>query len=365
MTLPGWRNTIRRGLKIPLLLAAVGCVIWAVLFIRMSGVLRDIAQAGTESCTAIAGFLGPEDIVIDQARGVAYITRADRFGVFNRGAPPMGGIDRLDLTDADARPETLTPLPTESFFPHGLDLWIGPDGRRLLFAVNHGRSGHDHSIEIFDVTPAGDLHRLRTLRSDLLIDPNDVAAAGPADIFVTNLYGSRGQAGRVLESYAMLPRASVVHLRGNAGDIVIDRLRMANGIALSPDGDTLYVAEVLGRRVSAWRRQDTFGLLPLWTADLPMGPDNLSLAPDGGLLAAGHPDLLAMSLRMRDADRRSPSEVTRLIPGEDGTAPDSDTLFQDTGDLLTGASVAARYGDHLYIGAVFGERILKCKQDAS
>ncbi|RMD89657.1 MAG: hypothetical protein D6807_03310 [Alphaproteobacteria bacterium] len=351
------RPRIAAGLLLVLLVLAG----WR--FADTAGLLRRLETVRPGACAAITGFEGPEDIVVDAERRLAYVTNADRLAVTRDHGTPDGAILLLSLADgAAAVPQRLAPLPPDSFFPHGLDLWIGPDGERRLFVVNHGRDGHTHAVEIFRVIDDG--HRLvhvETVRSSLFIDPNDIVAVGPRQFYLTNLYGSRSSLARKLEGYLMLPLASVVYYDGARAREVVKGLAMANGIARSADGSRIYVAEITGRAVNAFFRAPGGGTLgKSWRLKLPMGVDNLSIDADGVLWATGHPRLLAINARLAGGDAPSPSEVIR-IDGASGDAPAWKTVYLDDGRELSAASVAVHEEGRLLIGAVFGNRVLDCR----
>ncbi|GAB4133901.1 MAG: hypothetical protein Kow00104_18800 [Rhodothalassiaceae bacterium] len=351
-------GSVGRRLRRLLLLLPVILVLWLLaLFAQRAGLSRDLVATSLDDCRMLSGFLGPEDIAPDPERGIAYVTRADRFGVTEGGLSPEGGIDLISLTDPEVPPRSLRPLLPSGFFPHGLDLWIGPDGERRLFVVNHGASGHQHSVEIFAIDAGNALHHVETVRSDLFIDPNDIAATGPRSFYLTNLYGSRSAFGRLLESYLMLPRADVLLFDGRRARRVVEGLVMANGIVFDKATARVHVAEVIGRRVLSFESLPGGTLEKIGAIDLPMGPDNLTLDAEGAIWAAGHPKLLAISARMRDADRLSPSEVIRIDP----RTGEWKTVWLDDGRMLGAASVALRWNDRLFIGAVFGDRVLSCR----
>ncbi len=341
---------------------ALTLLVWAGLFVSRAGLLREIRPVRPGPCSMIPGFTGPEDIVVDPVRGQAFVISADRFGVFERGTPPEGDIKLLDLGRPGQPPRSLHPLPGIDFFPHGIDLWIGPDGRRRLFVIDHGRDGHRHAVRIFDVAEDGTLTLAETVRGSALIDPDDIVALDERRFYLTNLYGSRGRFGRFLENYLMWPRADVVFFDGERLRRVADGLTLANGIALSPDRRHLLVAEVTRNRIRVYRRESDALLAPAGAIDLDMGPDNLTIDEDGAVWVAGHPDLLDAARRMREEDHPSPSEVVRIEwhPGKPARiAP----VYRDRGDELSMASVAVPWGDSLYIGSVFAPYLLHCRLD--
>lgn len=338
----------------------VALAVWVAFFAGTAGMFRDLEPVSPGECNEIAGFVGPEDIALDRQRGHAFVTSADRFGVFNEQRPPNGDIMLMDLSGGLPEPRSLAPMPPEDFFPHGLDLWIGPEGERRLFVVNHGRTGHDHSVEIFRVAADGALTHMETIRSDLFIDPNDVAAMGPRSFYATNLYGSESRPGRMLENYLMVPRANVVFFDGAQMREVVSGLQVANGIIADASKERIFVAEIIGKSVTAYDRAPDGALERRWRLDLPMAPDNLTLGPDGAIWAAGHPLLLEISRRMVDAGRLSSSEVIR-IRWKGREEPIYETVYLDRGDGISAASVAAVHEDDLYIGSVFAPHILRCR----
>ncbi|GAB3886286.1 hypothetical protein GCM10029964_050330 [Kibdelosporangium lantanae] len=69
---------------------------------------------------------------------------------------------------------------------------------------------------------------------------------------------------------------------------VADDIHFGNGMAVTPDGRTLIVAESFARRLSAFDVLDdgSLGRRRVW-AEVPGGVDGISLAPDGSVWAAG------------------------------------------------------------------------------
>ncbi len=335
---------------------------WAALFVSRAGLLREVQPVRPGPCAMIPGFTGPEDIAIDRTRAQAFVISADRFGVLHRGAPPDGDIKLLDLDHPDLLPRSLHPLPGIDFFPHGIDLWIGPDGRRRLFVIDHGRDGHHHSVRIFDVAGDGTLTLAETVRGSALIDPDDLVALDERRFYVTNLYGSRTGFGRFLENYLMWPRADVVFFDGDRLKRVAEGLTLANGILLTPDRRHLLVAEVTRNRIRIYRRERDDLLAKEGAIDLEMGPDNLMIDDSGAIWAAGHPNLLDAARRMRGEDHLSPSEVVR-IEWQPNTPSRVVPVYRDRGDELSMASVAVPWRDSLYIGSVYAPYLLHCRLD--
>ncbi|KAL1326105.1 protein STRICTOSIDINE SYNTHASE-LIKE 4 isoform X1 [Arachis ipaensis] len=73
----------------------------------------------------------------------------------------------------------------------------------------------------------------------------------------------------------------------NEVDIVIDKLHFPNGVALSKDEDYLLVSETWKSRVLRyWLKGANKGKTDIFIENLPGGPDNINLAPDGSFWIA-------------------------------------------------------------------------------
>ncbi|KAF7850196.1 hypothetical protein BT93_L5743 [Corymbia citriodora subsp. variegata] len=69
--------------------------------------------------------------------------------------------------------------------------------------------------------------------------------------------------------------------------IVVDKLCFANGVALSKDEDFLIVCETWKSRcLKHWLKGDEEGKTEIFVDNLPGGPDNINLAPDGSFWIA-------------------------------------------------------------------------------
>ena len=153
--------------------------------------------------------------------------------------------------------------------------------------------------------------------------------------------------------------ASVSYFDGVQGHIVISGLRLANGLALSKDKKSLYVAETTAGRIARYKQGSS---LLEWTLDerldVAMGVDNFEWDGEEHLLNAGHPKLFAFQAHMKDAQALSPSQVIRINVAS--KPMQYETVYLNDGKDLSGASVAAKWQDKLLIGSVFEPHILRC-----
>lgn len=344
---------------------------YGVWLLHEMGEFRTVETLHPGTCVTVPGVPGGEDITIHPDTGVAYISSDDRRSVM-AGEPVPGAVYAYDLRSPGAVPVNLTPAAGVAFRPHGLDLFVGEDGREVLFVVNHpgeslfgapsGYEGPPHTVEIFDLVNGALVHR-DTVSGPAMISPNDVVGVGPRRFYVTNDHGSHPGLMRYLEDYLRLPRASVVYYDGGQLHEVADGLTFANGINVSLDGRRLYVAETTRGTVREYRRDIDSGTLePRRTMHLDFGVDNIEVDARGDLWVGGHLKLLTFMRHVEDAAVRVPSQVTRLrLTEEDDTA---ETVFVDDGELISGVSVGAGFEDRLLIGSVFEPHIVDCRLEA-
>jgi arylesterase/paraoxonase len=95
--------------------------------------------------------------------------------------------------------------------------------------------------------------------------------------------------------------------------------------------------------------------------DVGSGLDNIEIDQKGDLLIGAHPNLLALTALREDPAALSPSQVLRVALA--GAEPVVDELYVDRGEQISGVSVAARSGNRLLLGQIFGNGILDCTID--
>lgn len=339
-----------------LLLAGIG---WFLAhLIPAAGVFAELEPTGLNECRRVDIAPGTEDVTIDAERNMAFVSAADRRAWFNAEGDeevnPKNGIYALALDGSDAA-RRISPA-MENFLPHGISLWRGPNGARRLFVVNHPPSG-EQIVEIFAVDADGALTHLESVSFEAMHSPNDVLAVGPRAFYATNDRGYTEGFLSMLEAYMALPFSSLVYYDGENGRIIEDGLTYANGINQSADGETVYVAEFLKRRIAAYDRDPETGALKkrrTWKVNT--GPDNIEVAQDGALWIAGHSKVFDFLAHAEDESEIAPSHVIRLDP-ETGETRD---VFISTGGEINGSSVGAVFDDTLIVGAVFDGHVIVC-----
>lgn len=178
----------------------------------------------------------------------------------------------------------LNPL---KFRPHGIDVTLRPDGRTELYVVNHGGN---ESVEVFEVDLDADRPSLKWIGGVRLpgsTTGNDVAAVD--DGFVVSTTGD--PEGRrevsVEQAIAGADTGGVLEWSPDRGWAVLPgtQINTANGVAVSPDWQWLYIGGWNSRCLRKVRR-GTANPDPT-TVDVSMMVDNLTWSASGQLLAAG------------------------------------------------------------------------------
>jgi len=151
------------------------------------------------------------------------------------------------------------------------------------------------------------------------------------------------------------------------GRVLFNRAGFANGITHIKDGK-IAVAATREKSIHILMPNSTnqSGILSNDFSDplkhensisVPGGPDNLTIAPDGSLIAALHPSLLRMGLHRKLNIGRAPSRVVRIHP----ETRDIEILFNDpTGALFSAATVGVDVGELLILGSVTDSGLLVC-----
>jgi len=353
-----------------LLLTASLIAIQAFRVSRDAGLGLSIESIPFGQCVAVSGPVGPGDLYIDQQHAVAFISADDRRSVSEHrqlglnGSPGNGDIWLLDLLQGDSEARPLKVQAGPNFHPHGIDLITLEDGRRELYVINHVAEDN-HEVIIFNVADDHTLSMKRRISYPAMISPNDLVALGDDRFFATNDHGSPSSSlMHTIEEYLGLSRSSVSYFDGKQGEILLRGIKSANGIEISEDQQTLYVAEAIGRSV---RRYERNGGIESWKLvnQLLAGSavDNLIWRDDGTLLAGAHPKLFDFLAHSKNEDSNSPSEVISIDVS--GNKMSKKSIYMNNGSQISGSSVAAMFKDEMLIGAVFEEYLMRCRQNSN
>ncbi len=332
-------------------LAAVALVAILVLdFLRHGGQFRRLEPHFAGRCSAVPMAASAEDIQLDRARGLAYLSYLDRRAQVE-GQPVLGTVMLLDLNRDDARPRPALASAPPRFRPHGMSLYRAGDGGQRLFVISHP-PGEDHVVELFEQTATGAFAPVRSIRDPLLLDPNAIVAAGPEQFYVANDSGATHPIARFTELVFRRGLSQVVYFDGRTMRPVADGLKSASGIAMSADGSRVFVSETMGNRVAVFERNAASGDLRLLErVELGSAPDNINVDADGAVWIAAHAKALALGMHFGNASSPAPTQVFRFRPEARGAERLSE-VYLDDGRQLSAGSVGAAYQKQLLIGSI-------------
>ena len=227
---------------------------------------------------------------------------------------------------------------------HGLSLRTHGSGEHTLYAVNHG--GRE-SVEVFDVRVSAEGPALTWSGCVVLPaehEANSVAALPDGGLVVTIPHLPSASRGAVLR---WAPGGSWTEVPGT-------RFQLDNGILVSPDGTRLYVNEYMSSRVHELPLDGA--ATPPRSVHLGFHPDNLRFAPDGSLLATGHPNSIAVvGLCGFALGCGIGTAVARIDPATFQAA----TLFErGANETFSAGTSAIVVGDELWIGSFVSRALL-------
>jgi hypothetical protein len=288
-------------------------------------------QQGPEDLVAI----GPDWVAASAyagTGGINLIRVSDRMS--HRAYPADGAAERLD---AAAYPDCPGPPAAGAFTTHGLYVEPGAGPVHKLFVVGHGAR---ESIEVFEIDTRSAMPAVTWIGCAIAPEPiglNSVRGLPDGGFIATN-FNARGEPMTAMMAGEVNGELWEWHAASGWEKLPGSEASGANGVELSDDGETLYVA--------AWGNQKFFRVSrgaaqPVREEiDLDFRMDNVHWARDGQLIAAGH---VGQDWRvvMIDPDTLELEEIYR----------------QDALPAFGGGTVALEVGDELWIGSFRGDRI--------
>ena len=358
---------MKRPIRILLLLLTASAAWLVIDILSAAGSFKDIKPHFEGKLEKVSiPVSGPEDITLDTALRLAFISVDDRRANQQKPGSVNGGILVMGLDDNARKMRNVTPPHLTDFHPHGIALWKSPDGRRYLFAISHRTREYVHAVERFEWRNDSLIHLESISDMERMTSPNDLVATGERTFYVTNdhYYGKEG-IGKTIEDYLQRAISFVNFYDGKTFRQVASGIAYANGINMSPDGSKVYVAATTGRKLLTYGRDKANGSLTLQDqTDLKTGVDNIELDEQGDLWIGCHPQLLKFVAHAKDEKNRSPSQVLHLRHRKEGGYLSKEVFLND-GKEYSGSTVAAVHRDRLLIGSVFEPSILDARMVVS
>ncbi|XP_039686434.1 protein STRICTOSIDINE SYNTHASE-LIKE 5 isoform X2 [Medicago truncatula] len=147
----------------------------------------------------------------------------------------------------------------------------------------------DTTLGLLKVTEDGFSVILSQVNGSQLIFADDIIEASDGNIYFSVPSTKFGLHNWYLDVLEARPHGQLLRYNplSNETVIVLDHLAFANGVALSKDEDYLVVCETWKFRcLKHWLKGINKGKTEIFIENLPAGPDNINLAPDGSFWIA-------------------------------------------------------------------------------
>lgn len=307
----------------------------------------------------VCGFPAPEDIdVFDGGRYLLFspvtgINGTEREKLYLFDTESLSAVPiTYQLAKSSERwgeDDCISP-PEEEFSPHGVHISQRTDGRWQVLAVNHLRE----AVEMFEVV-AGEVPSLiwrGCALGSANANFNDVVALPDGGFFVSHMF-DRGSmdvqvamASTVNTGYVMswTKASGYKKLKGSDGIV-------PNGLAISTDGASLFIAETGGKRIRKINISSGEE-----TGEVVLGPvDNLSWSADGKLIATRIVGAMPHDCFSKPGPCLTPFEVVAINPD----TLEFEVMHEQRGKPMGTASVAVVHGDAIYVGSFKGHQIMR------
>ncbi len=299
---------------------------------------------------------GVEDITIARDDSLVILSADDR-AARRDGREVVAGLFLLDMPKDDFSLINLSEGLDFPFFPHGISIYPISPGKYSLMAINHVDG--KHSVEKF-VLERNSLTHIETIRDEDFISPNDLVLVTPDQFYFSNDHGYTSGLGVFAENYLGYKAASIGFYDGQSASLKAGSIAYANGMQFNESDNLLYVASPRGFMVKVYEVTENWDLNLREDIATGTGVDNIELDENGDLWIGSHPNLLAFASYAAGKKPFSPSEVIRINYQESQSSIES--VFVDSGELMSASSVAVPWGDYLFIGNVMDTKVLVLKR---
>eukprot|EP01147_Barroeca_monosierra_P011279 gene11279-3319_t len=268
----------------------------------------------------------------------------------------------------------------ERFHPHGIDVHhlsspekkkMNLDAEYLVATINNKPTSRGIELFAWSDTTTHAVDHITTIHHSLFRWINAITMVSAQSFYATNwLYEDPGTFASTMEALTKQPLGYVIFCSFTASDasdvqckVVLDKLRMPNGISYLPASDRVVVVQSLNKSIEIYEREETTHNLRLQRSfPTKSACDNIRPLGDERLLTACHPKQLTFSLHSAFPNNfNSPSQVLLI----DTNAQDDESAVQEivvvaSGVPFSAASVAlvTDDGTSMVLGAVHDDGIL-------
>jgi len=353
---------MRRARRLAIVFSAVllvGAVALVLRALDAMGVFTDVAPVACKDSSLLHGADGAADMQYDAPGNALFISATD---ARVRPAHPSRRDGLYLYRPGDTAAPFKLPGTSADFHPLGISLFRATDGSLTLMAINRPAIGNP-AVDIFDVSDAATakiaLHERESIAGDLLVSPGGIVAVDKARFYAINEHASRTGVWQTLERTLMLARANIVYFDGADFRVAADGLRSPGGIAMSADGEHVYVAETTGREIRTFARNIFSGdLSPVSALPIASGLAQVSLSANGELFVAGRPKLIDVFVYGGDPAKPAASQIYDVKVDARGIPLSEKVIY--SGTEIGAADVGVPVRDRLMIGSGLDSKILSC-----
>ncbi len=340
-------------------------LLFSLWMLQRMDTFKTITNNTPEVCESFEMAGSAEDIEIDYARGIAYLSIQDREALI-KGENAQGFIGKIDLNQ---KPYELVSALTEQpdhLRPHGLSLHIDKAGKRHMAVINHpkNRGIEPEVIDLYTESSNGSFDFVRSVSDPLFQSPNDVLLVESEKFYVGNDKGGISTVDKIQEQMGR-PMSTVVFYDGESASIAVKNLSSVSGINLSLDQQTVFASETNAKRMAILKRNLADGSLKkIKTVKLTGSPDNINVSEDGSLVVANIPKVWALIQHFialqNNEYKPSPSQVVRIDFDNKGD-PLSEELFMSDGYDISTTSVGVIWANKLFMGSIDDKQMHVCE----
>ena len=302
---------------------------------------------------------GAEDITVSHIDSFAIISSTARKS-FPNIEQERGGLYFLDLKNKNFKLIHLTNNFKKPFAPHGISIFK-KNNYYIIAAINHTLDGE--FIEIFKLTGTKLTHQ-KSLKHKLIFSPNDIVLLDENKFYFTNDHKYRKGLNRLAEDYLGLSLSNVIYFDGMRFFEVANEIAFANGINVDSKRNLVFVASVRKFLVKVYKKNIDNSLTFIEDINCNTGVDNIEFDSENNLWIGAHPSLLHFNFYANGNKKISPSEIIK-IKYFDKENYEIEQIYMESGNNMSGSTVAATFGNLILMGNVMDNKflILKRKND--
>jgi len=260
----------------------VGVLLLMTLFkvVKAAGLLSFAGSVSPGVCRSIP-LSGPGDLAFEGKNGTLFIAAA-------KDGAPTAGDGLYALTPGKGAPVKLAGTPPD-FHPSAVSIGYNVDGSPSLTAVNRHKDGAV-SVEVYNVLyddKGASLSYQSSVQGGLARRAQGIAALGNNRFYLaSNPTSSEVMAWA--DRWLQLGRSTVLFFNGQLFRPAVNGLADPSAVAVSPDGQRIFIAARGERRLIALSRDMFSGALTEQDSiALPMRPERISIDANGGVWVAG------------------------------------------------------------------------------